>query len=177
MAEFARAGGSLSGQWSLSALPRLSSFVVTEAIAPPASVQWRVNGEQQPGNDGSVKVYLQLEASAPVQLRCERCLQGVGYTVHARRRIRFVKDEQTAAQLDALDDEEDVLALPDRLDLRELIEEELILALPLAPRHEDCRLPAAAAEGQPEPQGRATPHPFAALAALKKNPPDPDQGA
>ena len=110
MAEFARAGGSLSGQWPLSALPRLSSFVVTEAGATPATVQWRVSGEQQPGNDGSVKIYLQLQASAPVQLRCERCLQGVPCTVQARRRIRFVKDEQTAAQLDALDDEEDVLA-------------------------------------------------------------------
>jgi uncharacterized protein len=150
---------------------------VTEAGAAPAPVQWRVSGEQQPGNDGSVKVYLQLEASAPVQLRCERCLQGVPCTVHARRRIRFVKDEQTAAQLDALDDEEDVLALPERLDLRELIEEELILALPLAPRHEDCHLPAAAAEGQPASQERATPHPFAALAALKKNPTDPGQDA
>ena len=125
-------------------------------------------GQQQPGNDGSVKIYLQLQASAPVQLRCERCLQGVPCTVQARRRIRFVKDEQTAAQLDALDDEEDVLALPERLDLRELIEEELILALPLAPRHDDCRLPAAATEGPGAQDGRAqNPHPFAALAALK----------
>ena len=68
-----------------------------------------------------------------------------------------------AAQLDE-HSEDDVLALPQRLDLHELLEDELILALPIVPRHGVCpqALPLAAV-----PEAEAAPNPFAALAALR----------
>ena len=58
----------------------------------------------------------------------------------------------------------------DSLDLVELIEDELILALPLVPRHEHCpvTLPASAAdEGAEDAAAEPAPSPFAALARLK----------
>jgi uncharacterized protein len=83
------------------------------------------------------------------------------------RWLRFVEDEAQAAELDAeLDD--DVLALPRWLDLVELIEDELLLALPLVPRHAVCPVPLPMAlEAETAPAEEA-PHPFAALAALKR---------
>ena len=56
------------------------------------------------------------------------------------RSIRFVHGADLAQQLDE-ESEEDVLALSAALDLRELIEDELILALPLVPRHDVCPQP------------------------------------
>ena len=53
------------------------------------------------------------------------------------RRIRFVDGEDAGGALDA-DSDDDVLALTPALDLHELVEDELLLALPLVPRHEVC---------------------------------------
>ena len=61
--------------------------------------------------------------------------------------------------------EDDVLAISRSLDVPELLEDELLLALPLVPRHEVCPEPLPVPEEAPEEKA---PHPFAALAALKK---------
>jgi uncharacterized protein len=74
-----------------------------------------------------------------------------------------------AAELDA-DHEDDVLALNRSLDLRSLVEDELLLALPLVPRHDVCPepLPLVDDDENAEPE-RA--NPFAVLAALKRGGP------
>ncbi|MDO5653087.1 MAG: YceD family protein, partial [Brachymonas sp.] len=56
-----------------------------------------------------------------------------------------------------------------QFDLLALVEDELLMALPLAPRHETCAapdLPVQASDASGEEN--ATPHPFAALQQLKK---------
>ena len=89
------------------------------------------------------------------------------------RWFRFVHDEKTAAELDA-DSEDDVLMLTRHLDAQELLEDELLLALPLVPRHDECPHPLALPADELLPDGHdedALPHPFAALAALKARSP------
>ncbi|MDQ2927379.1 MAG: YceD family protein, partial [Pseudomonadota bacterium] len=79
----------------------------------------------------------------------------------------FVEGEDAAAALDA-ESEDDVLALAPAIDLQSLIEDELLLALPLIPRHDVCPEPLVQAVGgdvKPSPEE----HPFAALAALKRD--------
>ena len=83
------------------------------------------------------------------------------------RRIFFVEGEDAAAALDA-ESEDDVLALTPALDLPELIEDELLLALPLVPRHEVCPEPLPRAFVEDDPATTPADHPFAALAALKQ---------
>ena len=68
--------------------------------------------------------------------------------------------ESEAEALDT-DSEDDVLALGPSFDLIELIEDELLLAWPLVPRHERCAQPAHRAGAEPAAS------PFAALATLK----------
>ena len=100
-----------------------------------------------------------------------------------RHRVRFTDGGRraptrpgTEGQAEALDAEleDDVLELQRHTDLSELVEDELLLALPLVPRHEDCPEPLPMGElGDPEPAADAPPerpHPFAALAQLKKKP-------
>ncbi len=78
--------------------------------------------------------------------------------LEAERSIFFVEGEDAAAALDA-ESEDDVLALTPALDLEALIEDELLLALPLIPRHE--RLPGAVAapvlDGRPRTRARRQP--------------------
>ena len=88
--------------------------------------------------------------------------------VEAERDFLFVADEATAEALDE-DSEADVLVISRDFDALSLVEDELILALPLVPRHDNCpqSLPDSAVDAAFE-QASERPNPFAALAALKK---------
>ena len=73
--------------------------------------------------------------------------------LHIEKALRFVHGEDAAAELDA-DSDDDVLASSRSLDLRALIEDELLLALPLVPRHEAC--PPTSARHSLQRPGRTT---------------------
>jgi uncharacterized protein len=160
---FARSGGELDGECLLSSMPRLSEGLwQTDAHQ---SVRWNAAGSQVPVVGGEPEVWLHLTASGTVDLQCQRCLGGVRQLLEVDRRFRFVRDEAVAARLDE-DSEDDVMVLPVRLDLMELLEDELILALPIVPMHDECPKPLHSARS-PEPEEEKKPNPFAALAALR----------
>lgn len=163
---FARAAGALEGTLPLAALGRLaeSSQPITEA--PP--VRWKVRAELRTPAGGAAEPWIHLQAQAQVQLICQRCLQAMPAALEVDCWFRFAPDEAAAA---ALDDEveEDVLALSRAFDLLALVEDELLMALPLVPRHEQCpvQLPLQAADPGFEAAQAAQAHPFAALARLR----------
>ncbi len=164
---FAKAAGELAGGWPLPALSRLAEGAVIAALpAGGGEVRWSARGELRPMRGGENQVWLHLQASARVPLECQRCLKAVEVPLAIERSFLFVHGEDAAAQLDA-DSEDDVLALTRALDLRELIEDELLLALPIVPRHEVCPEPLIVAAEADEPLAEK-PNPFAALAALKR---------
>ena len=126
---------------------------------------------------GTRQVWLHLRAQGHADLECQRCLEPVRWPLDLERSFLFVADEEAAEALDA-ESEHDVLALPPRLDLFQLLEDELLLALPLIAMHDGC--PTALPHQPPDvPAGAAGPaqedphpvHPFAALAALKRGEP------
>lgn len=130
-------------------------------------VQWQLAGRLQPRTGAADEVWVHVQAQAEVEMTCQRCLTPVVLPVLADRDILFVADEATAAELDdTLDD--DVLVIAKDFDALALVEDELIMALPLVPRHESCPegLPAQSVGEEDLPE---QPHPFAALAALKGN--------
>jgi uncharacterized protein len=172
VAAFAKAGAELAGAWPLAGLERLAACAAAEAAPGPQELlDWRVRGEQRRGPPGTpAETWLHLRAAALLRLECQRCLMPVETPLEIERSLRFVAGEDQAAALDA-ESEDDVLALSRALDLRELIEEELLLALPLVARHGACTRPVAAGaapEVDGDGDGGEPPHPFAALAALKK---------
>lgn len=166
VAAFAKAGESLHGRWPLRGMERFAASAHAESRpADDAMVDWQARGELRAVRAAPAQVWLHLECRAHIDLVCQRCLQPLPVLVEGRRSFLFVPGETEAAELDA-DSEDDVLALTRALDLRELVEDELLLSLPLVPRHESCPLPLpqtsedAVAADEP-------PHPFAALAALR----------
>lgn len=169
---FARTGSVLEGTLPLSDLPRLLASTSPPADTPPGEATWRAQGLwRQPLGD-QPQLRLQLQAHARVWLTCQRCLQPAAHELAVARTLRFVPTEEEAARLDEAEEEEDVLALPRVLNLHELIEDELILALPLVPRHEQCPEPLPWEPEMPttpaEVPGEEVAHPFAALARLKQ---------
>jgi len=161
---FAKACARIGGSWPLTHLERLASSTV--APADSDLVAWHARGEHRVVKGGNGQVWVHIEATTQVMLECQRCLAPVAAGIEAKRSFLFVHGENTAAELDS-DSEDDVLALTRSLDLRELIEDELLLALPLVPRHDTCPQPLMAAEPEALPE-EDPPHPFAALAALKR---------
>ena len=107
---FAREGAELKGVWRAAELQRLAADAAPEA---PASgwpdISWLARGERRESRGSEPQIWLHLQANATVALTCQRCLQPVRAAVKLQRDFRFVRDEQTAAEIDA-ESVEDVLA-------------------------------------------------------------------
>jgi uncharacterized protein len=163
---FAKEAGQLDGHWPLRALMRLLETRHPDACADDGDdVVWQARGEWRQASGSAGQPWLHLRATVQLALVCQRCLGAVLEPVSVERDFLFVAGEDAAAQLDA-DSDDDVLALTRALDLRELVEDELLLALPLVPRHVLCPEPLPQADAAEV----ADEHPFAVLAALKRGP-------
>jgi uncharacterized protein len=161
----AAAGAVLDGRWPLSELTRLADGAAAQVDEP---VAWSAQFEQRRELAAAPRPALRLHAQARVARECQRCLQPVLLSLDVDRAFAFAPTEDEAAALDA-DSGDDVLVLSRHFDLRELVEDELLLALPIVPMHDQCPapLPSGASVGE-APTDAATAHPFAALSALKR---------
>jgi len=163
---FAQAGGLLSGQDSLEKYERLVQEAQGES--KDLVVSWSVRGELRAQAGGAAQVWLHLRAQTSLPLTCQRCLTPVMVDVVVERPFHFVADEAIAAELDD-DSEEDVLVLSREFDLLALVEDELLMALPLVPRHEVCptEVPLQAVDADFDEASTSKVNPFAALASLR----------
>jgi uncharacterized protein len=103
---------------------------------------------------------VQLDGRLP--LVCQRCLQPYEQGVSQRTLLLLARNEGELASLDEQDEHEVVLA-DHPLDALELVEEELLLTLPYAPR---CADPACAMAARSLEAPVAAASPFAALAGF-----------
>ena len=152
--EFASAGATQQGRLPLSGFARLRDLLASDA----GEVAYEVKGLR----DARGRPSLRVRVRGTLALRCQRCLEA----------MRFEVDEEEMLVLAATQDEIDAdpveTQTPDRIlggkemALRELIEDQLILAVPYAPRHEDCAVSAAAADEE-------TLSPFAHLRGLLRD--------
>lgn len=163
---FAEEGATLSGQEPVQKHERL--MAETQGRGAGAAVGWSATGEMR--NPGHVhpEIWLHLRAQTVLPLTCQRCLGPVDTTFAVERSFRFVPDEEMAAAQDE-QSEEDVLALSRSFDLVELVEDELLMEMPLAPRHEVCPDPVRLSAADPDFEDSPTPreNPFALLGKLK----------
>jgi uncharacterized protein len=164
VAAFAADGATLDGHDAVNAFERLRDVVPEDA--PAEAMAWSARGELRRPQAVDPQRWLHLHAHGGVWMTCQRCLQPVRVPVEVDRAVRFVRDEDEAARLDAESDD-DVLAMQQPLDLHALIEDEILLALPIVARHDRCPRPLPmAAEAQAAED--AAEHPFATLASLKR---------
>ena len=128
---FAQAGGRLAGHDSLLKYERLAQEA--KGLHPDLLVDWEATGEIRTALGGIGQVWLHIKVRASFPMECQRCLTPVDVPLEVDREFRFVADEATAEALDD-ESEEDLLALSREFDLHELIEDELLMALPVSHR-------------------------------------------
>jgi len=162
VAALATEGASLGGQWAAAELPRWLAMQSPPMDVEPEPVHWQVRGEQRRVGGLPPQIWLRLHVTTTAWPTCQRCLQSFNQPLEVDQALRFVDGDAQAEALDS-DSEDDVLALTPTLDLRSLVEDELLLAWPIVPRHPQCSLPPHRAVDD----GSAGAAPFAALASLK----------
>jgi uncharacterized protein len=171
---FARAGGQLSGSTPLSKLERLAQDIRRlEPDLATQTVEWNAQGELREVLGAKAQIWLHLQAHTSLPMTCQRCMEVVSVPLQVDRSFRFVADQATA---DAQDDdaEEDLLVLERQFDMLALLEDELLMAMPMVPMHEVCPTPVklVVADADFDAQTEEKPNPFAVLANLaKKNTP------
>jgi len=173
----AQEAGLLTGEWKPSGKSLVADStapmnrLVAESCVPNGvqSVKWRLFAELRSDVAGQVQPWLNIQASTIIPLVCQRCLLPVDTPIEVDRWYRFVADEETAEAEDDLS-EEDVLALESRTDVWNLMEDELLMALPLVPMHSECpvHVPTVVMDPDFSAAEEAKPNPFAVLQRLNK---------
>ncbi len=115
-------------------------------------------------------LHLSFKLIGDVWLTCQRCLQPVAIDLTDNYDIALLDDD---SQVSLVDEEQDYLLLdeiiteqtPERLlPFKKLIEDEMLLKTPMAPKHDDCEMEVEQVGDIPEEEVE---NPFAALSALK----------
>lgn len=152
---FARDSRTLEGTLAVAGLERLHDLLAEVSGA----VSWRLEGFE----GGRGEPMLRLTVGGRLALACQRCLGVVSFDLDIDSLLEIVPAGAELSQDELEDDSRDFLPVERELDVAELVEDEILLALPVAPRHEKCGLPGVADAGERI-------NPFAALAGLKGKP-------
>lgn len=157
---FTELAGGIRLQTPLTDLSRVLEVCTDTAASPSVpSCDWSLDGQIR-GEGARLQHWMHLQATLSLPQTCQRCLEALSVAVQVDRRFRFVADEATALAEDD-DCEEDLLVMSGEFNALELLEDELLLAMPLIISHADCQPPTSTALIDD------LPHPFAALAGLK----------
>jgi uncharacterized protein len=155
--EFARAEQELRGSLPVKSLARLQDSLVDAA----GSIDFVIKGSA----DAKRRPILGLEISGSLHLQCQRCLGLLDYPLRLFNTLRLVRQgENVGAEAD---DPEfvDFIDASSELDVATLIEDEILLSLPFAPRHREDTCQQMLGKVQRDARLSA----FAKLAALRKN--------
>lgn len=158
----ARGGERFAGSLPVSRFHRLADLLVEPAGEVAVNLQVHADDGGRPVVAGEIRV--------AAQMLCQRCLEPMALELIARPRLTVVAGEDMAPD----DGTEYVLCAPgERLVMADLVEDELILALPVVALHgpdSGCRAPAGGDAGNAD-QGVAE-SPFAVLKRTGRDPED-----
>ena len=154
--DFAGKRQEISGEVPITELPRLHDILENQQ----GILSYRIRG----GVDNQANHFLDVSVNGRCRARCQRCLKGMDYPIQLDTRL-LLRDQAGLDALGEKDDEFDSVLAEVQLDVLKLLEDEILLSLPIAPRHEQgaCQLAVGSSRQQDER------HPFAALAKLKRN--------
>lgn len=166
---FAKADGRLQGDAAVRLFPRILEETSAEGADRP--VHWTAAAELRNPHAVAPQAWLHLSAHTLLALTCQRCLRPADIPVAFERSFRFVADEATAEAEDELS-EEDVLATRHDFPLFDLIEDEILLTMPVVPVHDVCpvALPTEVKDPEFDAAMEERPNPFAVLQDLARKP-------
>ena len=164
----ALSGQAIAGREVLSHFTRLMPDL--RGQSPDVALTWTARAEMRLGASGKLEPWLHVALQTALPLVCQRCMGPVEVPVESNRVFRFVASEEEALAQDE-ECEEDLLVISREFNLQDLIEDELLLEVPLIPRHEVCPVPVKldVADAEFDAPASAKPNPFAALSSLVAN--------
>jgi uncharacterized protein len=122
---FCRESQSWEKESDVSAFPRLADEFTQGALF------CRVEGR----TDSRGGLSLKVAVHGDVELTCQRCLGGMPHRVDVERVVHLARNETELERLDGQSDSDAILA-GERIELVALVEDEVLLSLPLAAMHE-----------------------------------------
>lgn len=156
--ELARHRRVIEGELPVEQLARLAASVAQ----PTGTLRFRIVG----GFDDQGRAGARLRLNGELALACQRCGAPLAFRLERDAAFRFVASEE---ELNALpiddDDDAEAIVAGHSTDLAAWIEDEVILSLPLVPRHDECLTNVTVAGKEAAAEER--PNPFAVLAHLK----------
>lgn len=145
----------LVGRLALGDLDRIAPMVQNPEAHAQLDLQFGKKGR---------KPFIEGRVSAQLILECQCCLGPLQWDVESEVKLAVVESVDAALLLP--DDTEALIVEPDmEIVLSDIVQDELLLAIPTIPQHPDCLMPGAT-RASPEPKK----NPFAALADLKIKP-------
>jgi len=123
---FAQAGECLTGEWQVAGLKRLVGSLASDA----GLVRYRLCGTVAAG-----RPTLELDVSAEVQMICQRCLGQYTQAVMTHSLLPIAHDAGQLASWERDDPLVDALLADAQMDVQTLVEDEILLSLPVVPRH------------------------------------------
>lgn len=117
----------LQGSLPLSEFPRLQEFLLKN----DGEVSLDLNG----GRDIERIIYISGTLQATLGLQCQRCMKVMDYPLDISLNLSPVFSEEASKKLP--ERYEPLLVEDDQIDIMTLVEDELLLNLPMIPKHED----------------------------------------
>jgi len=146
---FARGATVLEGRLGLESLPRLAQSGCSGSV-----IDFVLTGEiNERGRPG-----LRLLVNGSVRLQCQRCLESLDLPLQFEAQLEFAASE---AEMAAADDDVERVLLGPAMSVAALVEDEVLLALPMVPKHERCG-------GAVDVGDKGSTSAFQALGALRK---------
>ena len=155
--EFCRTNSTREGVTPVAEMERLAR----DCADTSGTIAWHAEG----GTSKQGFPRMHLGVSGTVQLTCQRCLTPFAYEIDSSTVLMLGEDDAKADEIEEVIDDEtiDVIVGTRSMNLMDLIEDEALLALPQAPKHDVCPDTALLDSLQSEKKS-----PFEALKALKK---------
>ena len=124
---FAKKSESLQGKIAVCSLERVRESLASSQGEVEFRLQGRLDDQRRPS--------LILSIWGQVTLTCQRCLADFVHELAIDRSLVLVAGEATLPDLNDEDPDTDFVAADSKMNVLQLIEDELILSLPLAPKH------------------------------------------
>lgn len=154
--DFVHSGKSLQGNIPLLSFERLRDYLANSAGELAYLVTGLLDERDRPT--------LKISVSGIIDLNCQRCLEKIEYALDVKTALLLARNKDELSRYDE-DIFMDAIYASNELDILALVEEEIILSLPISPRHEDieCYLSTEIRETTTQE------HPFTVLASLKRS--------
>ncbi len=152
---FAREGGRLQGELAVARMPRLEDLLEEHSGIVHYVIVGAVNAQGRP--------VLDVRTEATLPLLCQRCLGRMDYELRRKSRFVLVEGHQDLPDVSEEDPNIETIAADALADIPDIIEQEVVLGLPIAPMH-----PQGACESAVKMPRDDKPSPFAVLERLKR---------